>query len=176
MLGWEFDMQRVGRFADQVRPWIGMQAVVMACLTMSLLGLAPPLRAEAMQDPTKPPAAVLPYLPGDLALAEQPWVLSALHAQGKAGFAIINGQTVHVGEAYEGYTLRAVTQRQALLVNKQGAQKRLSMATAGMTMTPVMAEGQAEAAVKPTRRGSKNNKQKLQHGSVAKPRQVQTMQ
>lgn len=147
--------------------WLGVWALT--SLAWSAYGWA-----ESLQDPTKPPAVVLPYLPGQLAAAEQPWELSALHAADKQSFAIINGQTVHMGQVFEGYTLRAVSQRQAVLVNAQGEQKRLAMANTGITMTPVLPEGPGALAAKATpAKIKKSSNKKLSHGQAVKPPQAQ---
>lgn len=119
MRGWGFSMYRSIIVT-------GMAVWSLACV------------AEPWIDPTKPPAAVMEYLPEAQSQAEKPWALSAVQHNGKNGFAVVNGQMVQVGERYEGFKLVAVENGQARFVSQSGEKKQLSM---GITsFMPTIAE------------------------------------
>lgn len=102
--------------------------------------------AEQMIDPTQPPAAVLPYLPDVQAESAKAWQVTAIQDNGKSGFAVVNGQLVQLGEAYQGFRLISVKHQQATLINKNGEKKVL-----GLGLTSFVVPAQPPAQVKKTK-------------------------
>jgi hypothetical protein len=94
-------------------------------------------------DPTKPPPAVMEYLPNAETQIEKPWELSALQHNGKSGFAVVNGQMVQMGESYSGFKLISVKNQQAVFVSKTG-EKRV----VGMDLTSYIVEAKPPAKIK----------------------------
>lgn len=108
MPGWGFSMR------------VLVTTILMALAQQSAL-------AEAMIDPTKPPAAVMGFLPNTQSDTEKPWELSAIQENGKGGFAVVNGQMVEVGERYEGFKLTSVKNQKAVFIAKSGEKKVIGM-------------------------------------------------
>lgn len=89
-----------------------------------------------MVDPTKPPAAVMEYLPNAQAQAEKPWELSAIQQKGQGGFAVVNGQMVQVGESYSGFRLASIKNQQAVFVSKAGEKKVIGLGLSSYLVEP----------------------------------------
>ncbi|MBF4990024.1 hypothetical protein [Methylophilus sp. QUAN] len=96
-----------------------------------------------MVDPTKPPASVMDYFPNAQAQTEGLWELTAIQENGKAGFAVVNGQMVQVGGNYEGFKLTSVKNRQAVFISKAGEKK-----VVGMGLSSFMEHTTPQASVK----------------------------
>ena len=91
--------------------------LLLACLLAACAGA----RAQALEDPTRPPAAMLsPAAPGSAAPAEpaRPVLQSVLLGRAKDGrrVAVIDGQTVRVGEKIHGAVLASVSDTDAVLL------------------------------------------------------------
>ncbi|MHC4106887.1 MAG: hypothetical protein ACYSTY_02255, partial [Planctomycetota bacterium] len=54
--------------------------------------------------------------------------LNAVMARGVAGYAIVNGKTLFIGETFNGYTLLAVYDRSAILETPAGMRIELTLA------------------------------------------------
>jgi len=99
------------------------------CLGMFLGGIVGGdlhAEADAIQDPTKPPASVLAGTLGDAAQAGN-IVLSGIKHDGKASFAILNDTFVRVGEMYKEYRLIAVHSGKAILEDESKQKLTLTM-------------------------------------------------
>jgi MSHA biogenesis protein MshK len=79
-----------------------------------------PARAQVLDDPTRPPAALqaLSADTGEAPAPTRPVLQSVLLARGQGGrrVAVIDGQTVRVGEKVHGYVLASVGNAEAVLV------------------------------------------------------------
>ncbi len=106
-------------------------------------------------DPTKPPPAVMEYLPNAETQAEKPWELTAVQHNGKSGFAVVNGQMVQVGEIYSGFKLTSVKDQQAVFVSKTGEKRVVGM---GLTSYIVEAKPPAKTKAKTVRQTKKVKK------------------
>lgn len=73
-------------------------------------------------DPTKPPAAFLPGAPtaASSATQEAPLVLQSVLLSPQRKAAIINGQSIALGQSIRGYQLRSLGPSQALLYGPKG--------------------------------------------------------
>ncbi|MGQ2964632.1 hypothetical protein [Methylophilus sp.] len=120
-----------------------------------MLGLAQSHAYAELVDPTKPPPAVLEYLPNAESQVEKPWELSALQHNGKSGFAVVNGQMVQVGESYNGFKLTSVNNQQAVFISKTGEKKVIGL---GLTSYIVEARPQVKTKAKTTRQTGKVKK------------------
>jgi len=84
--------------------------------------------AQGLPDPTRPPASVLsPAVAGSLVAAPQssgPQLQSVLIARHPGGrhVAVIDGQTVLLGEKYKGAQLTRMTDTEVVLVNGKSRQ------------------------------------------------------
>ena len=85
----------------------------LACLVLSHA----PASAQALLDPTRPPAGIGRAAP-DAAAAQGPHLQSILIAPGAAGrrVAVIDGDTVRVGERWKGARVAAVTHNEVVLM------------------------------------------------------------
>jgi hypothetical protein len=106
-------------------------------------------------DPTKPPPAVMEYLPNAETQAEKPWELSAVQNNGKSGFAVVNGQMVQLGESYSGFKLTSVKNQQAVFVSKAGEKKVIGL---GLTSYIVPTEPPVKTKAKTARKPKKAKK------------------
>lgn len=122
---------------------------------MLMLGLAQGQAYAELVDPTKPPPAVLEYLPNAQSQQEQPWVLSAIQHNGKSGFAVVNDQMVQVGESYNGFKLTSVSNQQAVFISKTGEKKVIGL---GLTSYNVEARPPVKTKAKTTRQTGKVKK------------------
>ncbi|WP_232410988.1 hypothetical protein [Methylophilus sp. 5] len=116
--------------------------------------------AEGVVDPTKPPASVMEYLPNAQTQTEQPWELTAIQDNGKAGFAVVNGQMVQVGGSYEGFKLISVKNQKAVFVSKLGEKKVVGMGLASV-IKPVQLQTSMNKTNQPRR--LKNQAKKLKN-------------
>lgn len=124
-------------------------------MVLVMMWLAQASAADALVDPTRPPPAVMEYLPDTQAEAEKPWVLTALQDNGKSGFAVVNGQMVQLGETYEGFKLASVKNGQALFVSKAGEKKNIGL---GLSSFMVQAPSEVPVVAKKRAPGKKIKK------------------
>ncbi|MGP1716256.1 MAG: hypothetical protein ACTS9Y_03665 [Methylophilus sp.] len=129
-----------------------MRVLIQAFL---MLGLAQGNAFAELVDPTKPPPAVLEYLPNAESQAEKPWVLTAIQHNGKSGFAVVNGQMVQVGESYSGFKLTSVKNQQAVFISSTGEKKVIGL---GLTSYIVEAQPQVKTKAKTSRHTGKVKK------------------
>ncbi|MBC7456520.1 MAG: MSHA biogenesis protein MshK [Massilia sp.] len=101
---------------------------LLAVLLCSLAGLC---GAQALSDPTRPPAQLAPAplsggasAPAPLG-STRPTLQSVLIARGPGGrrVAVIDGQTVRVGEKFKGAVLTGVSDNQAVL--RRGSERQV---------------------------------------------------
>ncbi len=143
MHGWGFSMRLL------------LTTLFMAWTTQVTVALA-----EGVVDPTKPPASVMEYLPNAQTQTEQPWELTAIQDNGKAGFAVVNGQMVQVGGSYEGFKLISVKNQKAVFVSKLGEKKVVGMGLASV-IKPVQLQTSMNKTNQPRR--LKNQAKKLKN-------------
>lgn len=123
----------------------------LACL-FGLLLTAPPVPAEELRDPTRPPAVLNPSAPA--AAPAAPVLQSVLIAPGRRA-AIINGVTVEMGGSYGGAKLVNVSEAQVVLRNADQVQiLRLFPLVEKQTRT-IAENVQADPQAKPGRKASK---------------------
>lgn len=103
-----------------------LRALSATLMVISAFGLIS-MQAYAEQDPTKPPEAVIRLMPGNEALPVIAWELQGLQDNGKKSFVIVDGKTIYLGEAYQGYQLAKVSHQTALFVTKSGEKKLLKL-------------------------------------------------
>jgi MSHA biogenesis protein MshK len=115
------------------------QAVKLAML-LAALGACAFAQAQALQDPTRPPAAMVkpvPGAPGAAAGPAGPVLQSVLIAREAGGrqVAVIDGEAVRLGGAFHGAVLVRMTQTEVEL--KRGAQRQVLKLFAGASPTPI---------------------------------------
>lgn len=99
----------------------------MAKYLMCILGLfASSLMAEVLRDPTLPPVQS-GLVPADQLVVTPPPMLQSITLGSTTKFAMINGQTVMLGGAYEDWTLVRLSANEAVLRAKDGKTKVLMM-------------------------------------------------
>lgn len=111
MHGWGFSMR-----------WLITMLMIITAQTAFADGVV-----GGLVDPTKPPASVIDYFPNAQAQTERPWELTAIQENGKAGFAVVNGQMVPVGGYYEEFKLTSVKNQKAVFISKLGEKKVVGM-------------------------------------------------
>lgn len=101
----------------------GVLTCMLACAWACACALAlagAPARAQTLDDPTRPPAALqaLASDTGEAPAPSRPQLQSVLLARGQGGrrVAVIDGQTVRVGDKVHGYVLASVGDAEAVLV------------------------------------------------------------
>jgi MSHA biogenesis protein MshK len=97
-----------------------MDEAVMTIRTLALAGLLalqPCAQAQGLQDPTRPPARLDTRSGGAHAATEGPQLQSVLIAAGPGGrhVAVIDGETVRLGEAFRGARVVRMTQTEVEL-------------------------------------------------------------
>lgn len=109
-------------------------AVAAAALWLAAAGAAD---AQALQDPTRPPAAATPVAAGPAAPAAVPQLQSILVARQRGGrhVAVIDGETVRPGETFRGARVARIDENEVELV--RGGERQVlrlaAQADAGMT-------------------------------------------
>lgn len=101
--------------------WRGVAVGVVSLLSPAL-GLA-----ETQVDPTMPPATIRTLLPEGTERQQPVLTLTGIKQDGKDSVAIINNTMLRIGEAYQGFTLVAVTGSRAMLRDRANATTTLSM-------------------------------------------------
>lgn len=122
--------------AMKMMAWI----IVLAGCTL----LAPAMGAQALQDPTRPPAPLMAVAKGDASaaiVAEGPRLQSILIARTQGGrhVAVIDGLTVRPGDMFKGSRVEHMTQTEVVLL-KDGKKKVLKLfpaVAAGKNAQPV---------------------------------------
>lgn len=109
---------------------------------MFLLLMQPIVQAEALKDPTQPPASFSSELANGSNPAPSGPVLQSVMIGTQLSAAIINGQKVLLGKKYEQATLISVNENQAVLRNQDGSTLILKMEYAGMKKTLSPAKSQ----------------------------------
>ena len=87
-------------------------AALSACLLCGAAG------AQGLQDPTKPPAAATPVAAGPIAASAGPQLQSILIAREAGGrhVAVIDGETVRLGERFHGAKVARIGENEVELV------------------------------------------------------------
>jgi MSHA biogenesis protein MshK len=87
-------------------------AALFACLLCGVAG------AQGLQDPTKPPAAATPVAAGPIAASAGPQLQSILIAREAGGrhVAVIDGETVRLGERFHGAKVARIGENEVELV------------------------------------------------------------
>lgn len=103
-------------------------SVVQSCWVMLAVFISiGEVKSEGLNDPTKPPEAVVQLMPeannGDVS----EWKLQGLKVAAKQGAAVVDGHWVTVGKDYQGYRLVKVTKTQAIFTDKTGNKKVLNL-------------------------------------------------
>jgi MSHA biogenesis protein MshK len=105
------------------------------------LGSAGAVRAQALEDPTRPPAMLTRTGPGVAApaAAAGPQLQSVLIARQPGGrqVAVIDGQTVRLGQSYKGAQLVRMSETEVELV--RGRERRVLKLSPGATWQPIPA-------------------------------------
>jgi len=104
--------------------------------TLACLALAQPAGAQALLDPTRPPAGMDRFAPEAGAAADAPRLQSVLIARHAGGrhVAVIDGETVRLGESFKGARVARVSADEVVLV--RGAERqvlRMDAPLPGMT-------------------------------------------
>jgi MSHA biogenesis protein MshK len=115
---------------------------VRAFVVASLLAAQACAQAQALQDPTRPPARLDTRAGAAVAAANGPQLQSVLIAPGPGGrhVAVIDGETVRLGEAFRGARVMRMTQNEVELVRgreHQVLKLEPSAPTAAGTIPPV---------------------------------------
>jgi MSHA biogenesis protein MshK len=107
--------------------------------------------AQALQDPTRPPAAAIAYAmagaASPAAVAAGPRLQSILVAREAGGrhLAVIDGETVRLGEQFRGARVARIGDNEVELVRGSERQVLRLYALEASGVTPVQARGQAQA-------------------------------
>jgi MSHA biogenesis protein MshK len=110
-----------------------------------LTACALPAAAQVLRDPTRPPAAMMQGAAGAgttaAAVASGPQLQSILIAREPGGrhVAVIDGETVRLGEIYKGARLTRMSANEVELV--RGRERRVLKLNPGATATPTPASG-----------------------------------
>jgi MSHA biogenesis protein MshK len=91
---------------------------------LALLGAAG-AKAQALQDPTKPPVAAMPVAAGPAAASSGPQLQSILigRAAGGRHLAVIDGETVRPGDSFHGAKVARIGENEVELV--RGGQRQV---------------------------------------------------
>ncbi len=95
--------------------------------------------ADAVNDPTRPPAGALPIQAGDAAAGDAAPVLQSVMISRRTKIAVISGQEVILGRMYGEAKLVAVRDHEVDLRNPDGSLQTLQM-YAGVTKTVIEAK------------------------------------
>ncbi|MDP1765401.1 MAG: hypothetical protein Q8K83_00725 [Methylotenera sp.] len=101
---------------------------------MFLLMMEQDVQAEALKDPTQPPASLSSENTNENVQATGP-VLQSVMLGSQYRAAIINGQKVMLGGQYENATLIKINEREAVLRNSDMTTQTLAMDYAGVKKT-----------------------------------------
>ena len=103
---------------------------------LACLALAQPAAAQALLDPTRPPPGMDRIAPDSIAVDDAPRLQSVLIARHAGGrhVAVIDGETVRLGETFKGARVARVSANEVVLV--RGAERqvlRMDAPLPGMT-------------------------------------------
>jgi MSHA biogenesis protein MshK len=120
---------------EAVIPTLPVRALGTVLFALLLLGTA---GAQSLQDPTKPPAAATPAPAGPVAAAAAgPQLQSILIAREAGGrhVAVIDGETVRLGESFHGAKVARIGENEVELVRGRERQvlRLYTQAADGMT-------------------------------------------
>jgi MSHA biogenesis protein MshK len=103
--------------------------------------------AQALQDPTRPPAAATPTPAAEGNVATGPQLQSILIARAAGGrhVAVIDGETVRLGETFHGAKVARIGENEVELVRGGERQVLRLYALEASGVTPVQARAQAQA-------------------------------
>lgn len=90
-------------------------------LPVCALVIAPLVAAQALNDPPRPPIAVLSNVPGDTDAATGP-VLQSVMISPAGSFAIISGELVRLGDMYGGARVIKITAHEVALRSTSGTE------------------------------------------------------
>ena len=126
------------------------EAVTTVCKAAALallFGAAAPVQAQALRDPTQPPAAAAPGAGVQASVASGPRLQSILVAREAGGrrLAVIDGETVRLGEQFHGARVARIGDNEVELVRGTEHQVLRLYAQDGAGMTPVRAQAQTPA-------------------------------
>jgi MSHA biogenesis protein MshK len=126
------------------------RAVKAACplLLLPLLAAAGAhAHAQALQDPTRPPAAAMAVAASPAAAAAGPRLQSILVGREAGGrrLAVIDGETVRLGEQFHGARVARIGDNEVELVRGSERQVLRLYALEASGVTPVQARAQAQA-------------------------------
>jgi len=95
-------------------------------------------KAQALQDPTKPPVAATPVAAGPVAASSGPQLQSILigRAAGGRHLAVIDGETVRPGDTFHGAKVARIGENEVELVRGGERQVLRLYAQAAQGMTP----------------------------------------
>lgn len=115
---------------------------------LALLFAAMGARAEVLQDPTRPPSAALAGIAAPAAAAAGPQLQSILVAREAGGrrLAVIDGETVRLGEQFHGARVVRIGDNEVELVRGTERQVLRLYAQEGAGMTPLRARAAARTA------------------------------
>ena len=114
-----------------------------------MLAAGVPARAQALQDPTRPPAAVAAGFGADKAAGQAgPQLQTVLIGRGAGGrhLAVIDGETVRIGDAFHGARVAAIRDNEVVLARGRARQVLRLYDSAAGAITPVRAAPAAPAA------------------------------
>lgn len=123
--------------------------------TLVLLFAAPCAHAEVLQDPTRPAAGAFVSTAAPGASVSGPRLQSILVGREAGGrhLAVIDGETVRLGEQFHGARVSRIGDNEVELVRGAERQVLRLYAEPAAGMTPVRAQGQAQAQTQaPARR------------------------
>ena len=133
---------------------------VSAVLAVFCAGVASAAVAQALRDPTRPPAAGTNSVAGKIQASG--WVLQSVLISPERRYAIINGEVVALGGSISGAELISVAAERVTLRTREGLRvvylfpdvARLGSADAGSDKSKRMPEPEAEKDSKVQRSGS----------------------
>ncbi len=129
--------------------------IVVACLSIASTALA-----QALRDPTRPPAAGANAVAGKV--EQSGWILQSVLISPVRRYAIINGEVVALGGSIAGAELLSIAAERVTLRTREGLRvvylfpdvTRLGLADAGSGETKRMPAPDAEQSTKAKRSGS----------------------
>jgi MSHA biogenesis protein MshK len=116
-------------------------------LALALQSVAAGARAEVLQDPTRPPRAAMAGVTSAAASVAGPRLQSILVAREAGGrhLAVIDGETVRLGEQFHGARVARIGDNEVELVRGKERQVLRLYAQEASGITPVRAHATAQA-------------------------------
>jgi MSHA biogenesis protein MshK len=121
-----------------------------AAFALLFAAIATAAQAEVLQDPTRPPAAAIASIAAPAAASAGPRLQSILIAREAGGrhLAVIDGETVRLGEQFHGARVTRIGDNEVELVRGAERQVLRLYAQEAPGMTPVRARTAAQAPVR----------------------------